>query len=235
MSCRSNRPNAAPVPLRNSSTMMSIAFAEPRHDRGARLHARLAVVVEQHVGVRVRQREPTLVGGLGRRRRPRRTPATACCSSHSCAYRSAMPAGCGQLAGRHRTGAGQRLVEPEPDAQLDVGELHRRQARHEQVAGELLDLAPRPSPVSSIVDIASSFRRADQPSSASSCSHTRPPLTDRLAPPSASPHPSPSRRKDPAATSNEHPAPPIDSGALGLSTSRQSYETSSSQPRTSPP
>ena len=46
----------------------------------------------------------------------------------------------GQLGGRHRPRARERLVEAEPDSQLDVRELHRRQARAEQPPGELLDL-----------------------------------------------------------------------------------------------
>ena len=67
------------------------------------------------------------------------TPATVCCSSHSCAYRSAMPAASGNLPGRHRAGAGQRLVEAEANTKLDVGELHRPQAGHEEIPRELLD------------------------------------------------------------------------------------------------
>ncbi len=42
--------------------------------------------------------------------------------------------------------AGERLVEAEPDTQLDARELHRRETRAEQVRGELLDpLHRRPS------------------------------------------------------------------------------------------
>ena len=51
---------------------------DPRHHRGARLHARLAVVVEQHVCVCVGKLEPPLLRCLGRvvdRDRRRRRPA----------------------------------------------------------------------------------------------------------------------------------------------------------------
>ena len=138
-SCRSNRPNAAPVPLRNSSTMMSIAL--PSHGTTAAhgfMHASLSssrstcawalgsvkrrscgglggVVDLDHAGdgLLLEPLPRVAVGDAGRAR---------------------------ELAGGHRSRAGQRLVEPEPDTQLDVGELHRGQARHEQVPGELLDL-----------------------------------------------------------------------------------------------
>jgi hypothetical protein len=40
----------------------------------------------------------------------------------------------------HGARPGQGLVEPEPHPQLNVGELHGREAGHEQVAGEFFDL-----------------------------------------------------------------------------------------------
>ena len=139
MSCRSNRPKAAPVPLRNSSTMMSIAL--PSQGTTAAhgfMHASLSSSIRTWAWAfgRVNRRSSA---GLATSSTST-TPATACCSSHSCAYAVGDARRSRQLAGRHRPRSGQRLVEPETDTQLDVGQLHRRQARHEQVAGELLDL-----------------------------------------------------------------------------------------------
>ena len=91
MSCRSNNPNAAPVPLRNSSTMMSIALAshEVTEAHGF-MHASLSSSMRTWACAfgRLNRRSPA---GLATSSTSN-TPATVCCSSHSRAYRSAIPA-----------------------------------------------------------------------------------------------------------------------------------------------
>jgi hypothetical protein len=111
---------------------------EPRHDRSTRLHARLAVVVDERVRVRVRQREAPLVRCQGRVvdvHDPRHglllEPLTGVALGD--------PGGTGQVGRRGRPGSGQRLVEAQAHPQLHVGQLHRGEARHEEAARELLD------------------------------------------------------------------------------------------------
>src|SRR4051794_19450423 len=114
-------------------------LADPRNDRGARLHTRVTVIVNENVGVCVRQREPSLGGGLGHvidlddaGDRLLLEPLLRIPLGDACAS--------GEISWRYRSGAGQLLVQAEPDAKLDICEFHRRQAGHEQLPRKLLDL-----------------------------------------------------------------------------------------------
>ena len=138
-SWRSNSPNAAPVPWRNSSTMMSIAFAT---------HGTTAAHGFMHASLSSSSRTCACAFGSSNRRssgaspcrRLPRRPRPLVVRATPARSARAMPAAVGQLRGRDRSRARERLVEAEPNAQFDVRELHRRETRAEQGPRELLDL-----------------------------------------------------------------------------------------------
>lgn len=125
---------AAPELLRHDLHRL----ADPRRNRGARLHACLAVVVEQHVGVCVRQRETARGGRLG-------GVADLEDASNGLLLEPFPdvpldgPRRVGELTGRLGAVLPQRFVQPEALPELHVGQLHGGESGHEQRASELLN------------------------------------------------------------------------------------------------